>query len=90
MKVLIPYRRHGRGLVAGVCIGILVGAIIIFAVVHYIISLRKRLTEPNTIKTAPSTELDFVRYTDIESAHGSIGMERVEIPPKQSDRLWAP
>lgn len=38
-------RSNGRGLVAGACIGILVGMIIVFVIVRYLILLRRWITE---------------------------------------------
>lgn len=41
----LDIQANGSGLVAGACIGILVGAIIVFVIVRYLILLRKWVTE---------------------------------------------
>jgi hypothetical protein len=38
-------RSNGRGLIAGACIGILAAAVIVFAIVHFLIKLREWITE---------------------------------------------
>lgn len=44
-------RKGGRGLVAGYIIGILVGAVIVFVIVRYLVVLRKWVTETKLGKT---------------------------------------
>lgn len=39
------YRRNGRGLIAGACIGILAAAVVVFVIVHFLIKLREWITE---------------------------------------------
>ena len=41
----LDIQANGSGLVAGACIGILVGAIIVFVIVRYLILLRRWITE---------------------------------------------
>lgn len=41
----LDIQKHGSGVVAGYIIGILVGSVIIFLIIHYLILLRKWITE---------------------------------------------
>jgi hypothetical protein len=41
----LDIQKHGRGVVAGYIIAILVGSVLIFVIVHYLIWLRKWITE---------------------------------------------
>lgn len=69
-KLTMVFRAHGRGLVAGACIGILAAMIIFFVVVRYLILLRMWITEKRLGMTGKLSKRAIKRSTVVEDGHG--------------------
>jgi hypothetical protein len=63
-------QKHGSGVVAGYIIGILVGAVVIFLIIRYLILLRKWVTESKMGKTGKfSTARPQDGLTELDDLH---------------------
>ena len=74
-------QEHGRGMVAGYIIGILVGAIVLFLIIRYLILLRKWITESKMGKTgnfSTSRPQDgHLQLGDLHMKHAAVVQEHV-------------
>ena len=82
MQCLTGHRNYGRGLVAGACVGILAAMLIIFVVVHFVIVLRKWLTETKLGMHGRFSKMD-VHRVDHRNGRGS-DIEMLAAVPKGS------
>ena len=71
----LDIQANGSGLVAGACIGILVGAIIVFVIVRYLILLRRWVTESKLGLTG--------KFSSRDKSHDAIGTHEISDMAKQ-------
>ena len=66
-------QEHGSGVVAGYIIGILVGAVVLFLIIRYLILLRKWITESKMGKTGkfstPGSQDGLLELGDLQVKH---------------------
>ena len=77
----LDIQEHGSGLVAGYIIGILVGAIVLFLIIRYVILLRKWVTESKMGKTGkfstPGRQDGHQELGDLHMKHSEVMQEQV-------------
>jgi hypothetical protein len=70
-------QEHGSGVVAGYIIGILVGAIVLFIIIRYLILLRKWITESKMGKTGPTPRAQDGVLELSDTKHSEVKQEQV-------------
>lgn len=74
-------QKHGSGVVAGYIIGILVGAIVLFLIIRYLILLRKWITESKMGKLGKFSTVrpqdGHVQLGDLHVKHSEVTQEQV-------------
>lgn len=77
----LDIQKHGSGVVAGYIIGILVGAIVLFIIIHYLILLRKWITESKMGKTGKFSTLGsqdgHQESSELHVKHSEVMQEQV-------------
>ena len=76
----LDIKEQGSGVVAGYIIGILVGAVVLFLIIRYLILLRKWITESKMGKAgkfSTSTRQDGLEFGDLHVKHSEALQEQV-------------